>query len=378
MNMNNEYYELLGINKSANENEIKKAYRKLAIIYHPDKSPADKKEEYTEKFKQLSEAYEVLSDSEKKKKYDMFGKDAANMENGGMPGGTDPFDIFKQFFGENMHEASGNGFQSFHMGGMPGNMHGFMNGMPGGNMHGGIPPEFMQHFAGGGRGMRGNNRMFKKCEDIQITINISLESGYKGCKRKIEYKRMNNNQKEKMTIIAEIPKYSGNSFKIIHKSFGNKKNDYVDGDLEIIIQIEEHSIFKVKENHLIIEKEIELGSSLLGIHFGLVLLDDSEINIKVKGPIHNDDHKIIHNYGFKDKYGNKGHLLLIFKVKNNELTTKQKEVISKYFKIDHFKKYDGPTIKAENINNQNRMGFDNDDESIHEMGGNPNVECAQS
>ena len=365
--MNNEYYELLGINKSANENEIKKAYRKLAIIYHPDKSPADNKEEYTEKFKQISEAYEVLSDPEKKKKYDMFGKDAVNMENGGMNGGTDPFDIFKQFFGENMHEVDGNGFQSFHMGGIPGRMHGFMNGMSGG-----IPSEFIHHF-----GRKGNNRMFKKCEDIQITINISLESGYKGCKRKIEYKRINNNQKEKMTIIAEIPKYSGNSFKIINKGFGNKKKDYVDGDLIIIIEIEEHPIYKVKENHLVIEKEIELGSSLLGIHFGLLLLNDNQINIKVKGPIHNDDHKIIPNYGLKDKYGNKGHLILILKVRNNELTTKQKEVISKYFKIDHFKKYDGPTIKAENIINENRTGFD-DDESIHEMRGNPNVECAQS
>ena len=168
--MNNEYYELLGINKNADENEIKKAYRKLAIIYHPDKSPADKKEEYTEKFKKISEAYEVLSDPEKKKKYDMFGKEAANMENGGMPGGTNPFDIFKDFFGEDIHETGGNGFHSFHMGGMPGGMPEFMS-----SMHGGIPPEFIHHFGGSaGRGMRGNSRMIRKCEDIQITINISL------------------------------------------------------------------------------------------------------------------------------------------------------------------------------------------------------------
>ena len=372
--MNNEYYELLGINKSANENEIKKAYRKLAIIYHPDKSPADKKEEYTEKFKQISEAYEVLSDPEKKKKYDMFGKDAANMENGGMPGGTDPFDIFKQFFGENMDEASGNGFQSFHMGGMPGNMHGFMNGMQGGNMPGGIPPEFMQHFGGGGRGMRGGTRMYKKCEDIVITINLSLESAFKGCKRKIEYNRKNNDTKEKITIIAEIPKYTGNSYKIIHKGHGNKKNNYVDGDLEIIIEIENHSVFRVKDNHLIIEKEIELGSSLLGIHFGLILLDGNKINIRVNGPIYNDDQKVVSEQGIKDKYGRRGHLILIFKVKQNELSTKQKEVISKYFKIDHFKKYECPSIKAVDLkNNQYSDNIDDDD-----MSGNPNVQCAQS
>ena len=65
--MNTEYYDLLGVNKTATESEIKKAYRKLAIKYHPDKSPEDKKDEYTERFKQITEAYEVLSDNEKRK-----------------------------------------------------------------------------------------------------------------------------------------------------------------------------------------------------------------------------------------------------------------------------------------------------------------------
>ena len=65
--MNNEYYDLLGVSKNATETEIKKAYRKLAIKYHPDKSPEDKKNEYTEKFKEITEAYEVLSDPKKNK-----------------------------------------------------------------------------------------------------------------------------------------------------------------------------------------------------------------------------------------------------------------------------------------------------------------------
>ena len=65
--MSTEYYDLLGVSKNADEGEIKKAYRKLAIKYHPDKSPEDKKEEYTKKFQQISEAYEILSDTEKEK-----------------------------------------------------------------------------------------------------------------------------------------------------------------------------------------------------------------------------------------------------------------------------------------------------------------------
>ena len=68
-----DYYKILGINKDADENEIKKAYRKLAIKYHPDKNLGNKEAE--EKFKEINEAYEVLSDKDKRSKYDMYGKE---------------------------------------------------------------------------------------------------------------------------------------------------------------------------------------------------------------------------------------------------------------------------------------------------------------
>ena len=357
--MGSEYYDLLGVSKDANENEIKKAYRKLAVKYHPDKSPEDKKEEYTEKFKEISEAYEILSDSDKRKKYDMFGKEAANMDDGGMPGGVDPFEMFKQFFGDDMHESGG--FQQFHMGGMPGGFQQFhMGGMPG--MH----PGFRAHFGG-----NGFQEMRRKAENIQIPLEITLEQGYKGGKRKIEYFRENNKQKEKLTIIVEIPKGSGRSFKIIHKGHGNKKDGLHDGDLEIIVQIKPHEIYDVKDNHLIIQKEIELGTSILGCSFGLTLLDGKSVNIKVDGPIFNDDHKIIKNLGLMDRHQRRGCLIIIFKVnKNIKLNQKQKDVIEKYFKVNHYKKYNGPTLSTENLETSN---INDDDED-----GQQNVQCAQS
>ena len=78
-----DYYKVLGIDKNASEDEIKKSYKKLAIKYHPDKNPGDKKAE--EIFKKVGEAYGVLSDKEKRAAYDQFGKEGAQM--GGMPGG---------------------------------------------------------------------------------------------------------------------------------------------------------------------------------------------------------------------------------------------------------------------------------------------------
>ncbi len=91
-------YDRLSISPTASENEIKKAYRKLSIKWHPDKN-RDNKEEATRRFQEISEAYSILSDSEKRQQYDQIGMDILNNQSGGH--GFDPSDIFSQFFGGN-------------------------------------------------------------------------------------------------------------------------------------------------------------------------------------------------------------------------------------------------------------------------------------
>ena len=115
-----DFYEILGVNKSATPEEVKKAYRKKAIEFHPDKNPGDKEAE--ENFKLAAEAYEVLSDPQKKARYDQFGHDAYTNQGGGFGGGggMNMEDIFSQFgdifgggFGNTMHRKMQFGHPGF-------------------------------------------------------------------------------------------------------------------------------------------------------------------------------------------------------------------------------------------------------------------------
>src|SRR5438067_13166057 len=93
-----DYYEVLGVERSATEEEVKRAYRKLAVKFHPDKNPDDPHAE--EKFKELGEAYDVLMDPNKRASYDQFGHAAFAAGGGGFGGGFhDPFEIFREVFG---------------------------------------------------------------------------------------------------------------------------------------------------------------------------------------------------------------------------------------------------------------------------------------
>jgi len=166
-----DFYRVLGVDKGASDNEIAKAYKKLALKYHPDKNQ-DRKEQATEDFKRITEAYEVLHDPEKRKMYDQVGKAGLN-GGGGMPGGGVSFqhadEIFRTFFGGNDPfsvifggDDEDGGFPFGRGRGGPGGPRVvFQSGMPGGSgmpgMHGGMPEGFFG--MGGMPGMGGMGGM---------------------------------------------------------------------------------------------------------------------------------------------------------------------------------------------------------------------------
>jgi molecular chaperone DnaJ len=148
MSQKRDYYEVLGIERNANESEIKKAYRKLAIKYHPDKNPDDKSAE--DKFKEAAEAYEVLSNAEKKARYDQYGH-AGMGGAGGFGGGMNMDDIFSQF-----GDIFGGGF--------------------GGSFGGGR--------SGGSRAARGTN--------LRVKMKLTLDEIASGVKKKIKVNKLVN------------------------------------------------------------------------------------------------------------------------------------------------------------------------------------------
>ena len=181
-----DFYDTLGIPRGANETEIKKAYRKLAMKWHPDKN-AEGKEQAEKKFKAVSEAYEVLSDPGKKKTYDQFGEDGLKDGLGGGGGGGGGFnpqnaeDIFAQFFsgGGGRMPGGGGGFGGggFGGGGMPG---GF-GGMPGMGGHG--------HGHGQRQPERAPPAPKKKAEPIEQVLRLTLEEMFYGVTKNLKLTR---------------------------------------------------------------------------------------------------------------------------------------------------------------------------------------------
>jgi molecular chaperone DnaJ len=153
-----DYYEVLEVTRSANGEEIKRSYRKLAVKYHPDKNPGDHTAE--EKFKELGEAYDVLSDEQKRAAYDRFGHSAFAQGGGaraGAQGFHDPFDLFREVFG-----ASGGG---------------------------GIFEQFFGGAAGGG-GQRPDRDGKQRGSDLRYDMQIRLEEAAFGCDKEIEVAKL--------------------------------------------------------------------------------------------------------------------------------------------------------------------------------------------
>ena len=329
--MGKDYYKILNVSKTATENEIKKSYKKLAIKWHPDKNP-NNKEESEKNFKEVSEAYQVLSDPEKRKIYDQFGEEG--LSGGGMNTDFNPFDMFQNFFGTG---SGGHGFhsQSFRNGNTTFT---FSSNMGGGMNQGqGMPPEIFQHLFGGNMNMGGMNRKFKR-DPQNYEIKCSLNMAYQGFTKTIKINRKRYDEdtnlivKTQKVIPLNIPKGIEDNRKIILEQEGDTHGpNEIPCDIIITIRIMPHSEYTRQGINLIYVKEITLKESLVGMNFEIEHLDNRKIKVELNNIITPNYEKIIHEDGmpsFQDI--EKGNLIIKFKINYpTSLSNKQIEELKK-------------------------------------------------
>ncbi|WKC58069.1 molecular chaperone DnaJ [Borrelia sp. P9F1] len=335
--MKKDYYEILGLSKGASKDEIKKAYRKIAIKYHPDKSQGNKEAETL--FKEATEAYEVLGDDNKRAQYDRFGHTAFEGGGSGFSGFSGGFSGFSDIF-----EDFGDIFDSFFTGGRGQGRHsqsmkgkdvsyqieisledayfGYKNNINitreklcesclGKKSEKGTNPSICNMCNGSGRVMQGGGvfRVTTTCPKCHGNGKV-ISNPCKPCKGRGSFTSQE-------TIELNIPPGIDDSQQIKMREKGSVNPDNKKyGDLYVRISIKSHKIFKRNGRDLYAALPISFTQSALGKEIKIKTISEKKITIKVPRGIENDEQIIIKNEGMPilqtEKFGN---LILITKIK---------------------------------------------------------------
>lgn len=246
-----DYYKVLGVERSASQDEIKKAYRKLAVKYHPDKNPDDKVAE--EKFKEISEAYQVLGNADTRKKYDELGANWKQYENSGFSG-----------FGGGGQGFNASGFSDF--------FDMFFGGQGGAGFD-------IRDFMGGMGGGRRSTRSAKG-SDLNATINMTLLEAYQGSQRMIDL----GGNTIKITIKPGVR--DGQVLRI--KGKGNPgRNGGDNGDLLIKVSITNDHVYQRDGDDLIRNINVDVYTAILGGKITVTTLK-GDVNVPIKPQTQNN------------------------------------------------------------------------------------------
>lgn len=288
------HYETLGVKENASEDEIKKAFRKLSMKYHPDRPGGD-----PNKFKEINNAYGAIGEKEAREKYDMerkMGRGFPGVRMGGM-GGIDPFEM--------MFNMGGGGFPFGMAGGGPGgpNIRIFQNG-------------------------REVHRGDQKPASINIAIQIRFEDSYKGIKKVLQLERWvmegGTRKTEREAIYFDIPPGIDNNEIIELKNKGHVKSETCKGDVKIQVRILNNSSFNRNGMNLIYKKKITMKESLCGFTFVIQHIDGKvyTINNTNGKVIYTGYKKTIPKLGMK-RSGDVGDLVIEFEVEYPEMISEE-------------------------------------------------------
>ncbi len=305
-----DYYKILGVDKKASQAEIKKAYRKLAVKYHPDKAQGDKASE--EKFKEINEAYEVLSDPEKRKKYDTLGANWKQFEQGG--GGFDP------------RQWGGTG-STFHFEGDPSDIFG-----------GGDFSDFFNMFFGGQGMGGGGSRTYqkrpraRKGHDYEVETTLTLEEAYHGTTRIL------NLDGKKIRMKIKPGAFDGQKLRVKGKG-GPGAHGGASGDLYLNIKVAPHHLYKRNGDNLEQVLNLDLYTAVLGGK-ATAYTFTGPVNVKIPAGIQNGKILRLKGKGMPvfGKANTFGDMLLKVNVTiPKHLTRKEKELFEELRKLDEQK-----------------------------------------
>lgn len=247
--MAQDYYKVLGVSRTASADEIKKAFRKLAAQYHPDKPAGDEK-----KFKEINEAYTVLSNEQKRKQYDQFG----SADFGGAGAGA------------------GQGFGGFDFSGFA---QGFQQGQ-GGNVEFDLNDILSQMFGGGAR------RRTPRGKDIAVDITVSFKESVLGAQKEVSFTR-DDGKKETVKFTVPPGIDSGEMLRMSGK--GEPIEGGQPGNLYIRIHVESHPTLHKEGAHLVMDLPIKLTEAILGTKKKIDTLDEDKFTLKIpKGITHGE------------------------------------------------------------------------------------------
>ncbi len=293
-----DYYKTLGINKNASDEEIRKAYRKLAMKYHPDHTKGDKTAE--EKFKKISEAYAVLSDKEKRKQYDTFGSAGFHQR-------YSQEDIFRGFDFSDILKEFGFGGTNFFTGKGGGKRFSFGSESPFG-------------------AYTRKQQTQLKGADIVYELPLSLKEVLTGTSKTVIFKHRD--RAENLTV--KIPKgmITGKKLRIAGKgepgSYGGPA-----GDLYIQSKVIDDQVYSIKGNDLHMEREIKLSEAIFGTRLTVPALDNKELSLKIPPGTQHKTKMRLANHGLPYMKGKgRGDLyVLIHLYIPKHLTSKQKKLV---------------------------------------------------
>ncbi len=286
-----DYYEVLGVSKNASDDEIKKAYRKLAIKYHPDKNPGDKEAEA--KFKEINEAHDVLSDKQKRARYDQFGHAGVGGASGGNPFG-----------------GAGNPF-----GGFNGQTFNFEFG------NGGVFDDIIGNLFGFGAGARRPRRG----ADYQVAVTLTFEEAIFGTTKTVD----NNGKNMKVKIPAGID--DGMSIRLRGKGGPAPEGGTEPGDLYVRVRVKPHKSLMREGAIILSEHKIDMVDAALGCEVE-VLTVDGPVTMKVPAGTQSGTPFKLSGHGVPFRSdGDRGpHIVTILVETPKNLSKKQKELLEEF------------------------------------------------